>query len=477
VGPGYTFTSVGSFTASSSSGVPSQGRGGQYTFYETPHNYPNLMDCPWSGTYTCPTDSNIRFYLRAQTEEGYDYLNIRNSAGTVYAEITGDNGATYSLTSTYNQRTASFNFHSDTAVNNWGIDLYRIECITPTTTTTTSLTTTTTRATTTTIIGECYGAEDCNPTGSPIGGGSGYTHIVTSGTYTVTTAGQLVSAAGSATSGQTIFIPSTASIDLTGYSTIVIKSGVTLASDRGYSGHSGALLFRNDLTPGGWQNGMITAKSNSRITGLRIQGFQSVYNGDYGDWSDLTTGIGVTDQTGVEIDNNEIYYFSYNGVMLRHGSTTSNSNWVHHNYIHHVAARGEGYGIGVCRGTALIEANHFDYVRHAVSGVGYAGESYEARYNLHGTHNTDTNYDVHAADQAGSEWDGSTPSGRLFKIHHNTIPASVDGYESLYYVSPPTEGMYVYNNILGRSITAHGGTSRLYMTNNYVGGVFHASGQ
>jgi hypothetical protein len=287
----------------------------------------------------------------------------------------------------------------------------------------------------------------------------------------------LVTAAASATTGQTIFIPSSASIDMTGYPTLIIKSGVTLASDRGYNGHAGALIYRKDLTPGGWQNGMITAKSNSRITGLRIQGFQSVYNGNYGDWALLTTGIGVTDQTGVEIDNNEIYYFSYNGVMLRHSSTTSNSNWVHHNYIHHVAARGEGYGIGVCRGTALIEANHFDYVRHAVSGVGYAGESYEARYNLHGTHNLDSNYDVHAADQAGSEWDGSTPSGRLYKIHHNTIPSAVDGYESIFYVSPPTEGMYIYNNILGSRIRAYSGTTRLFMTNNYVGGVLRSSGQ
>ena len=33
------------------------------------------------------------------------------------------------------------------------------------------------------------------------------------------------------------------------------------------------------------------------------------------------------------------------GVMTYQNSVNSNSNWVHHNYIHHVAARGEGYGI------------------------------------------------------------------------------------------------------------------------------------
>lgn len=435
------------------------------------------MNCQWSGTYTCPTGTNIRFYLRAQTEDGYDYFNIRNSGGTTYEEITGNQGSFYAWTSTYNQRTAAFNFVSDTAVVDWGIDLYQIECITPTTTTPTNPTTQPTPPTSIPPQDNCYGAEDCNPTGNPIGGGAGYSKIITSGTVTVTNKAQLLSALQSASSGTVIFIPSTATIDLTGESTITIRGGVTLASDRGYDGRLGALLYRNDLTPGGWQNGIITAKSNSRITGLRLRGFQSVYGGDYGDWSDLTTGISVTDQTGVEIDNNEIYHFSYNGVMLRHSSTTSNSNWVHHNYIHHVAGRGEGYGIGVCRGTALIEANHFDYVRHAVSGVGYTGESYEARYNLHGTHNIDSNYDVHAADQSGSEWDGHTPSGRLYRIHHNTVPTAVDGYESLYYVSPPTDGMYVYNNRLGRGIAPHGGWTRCYMTNNYVGGVFYSTGQ
>jgi hypothetical protein len=108
---------------------------------------------------------------------------------------------------------------------------------------------------------------------------------------------------------------------------------------------------------------------------------------------------------------------------------------------------------------------------------GYAGDSYEARYNLHGSHNLDTNYDVHAAGQQRYDWDGSTPSGKLFRIHHNTVPAAVDGYESLFYVSPPTDAMYVNNNILGRGINPYNGWERCYMINNYVGGTFYPSGQ
>ena len=69
---------------------------------------------------------------------------------------------------------------------------------------------------------ETFGAES-NPTGSPVGGGAGYLHTVTSGDYTVTTASQLVTAAASATTGQTIFIPSSASIDMTGYPTLLLN--------------------------------------------------------------------------------------------------------------------------------------------------------------------------------------------------------------------------------------------------------------
>jgi hypothetical protein len=158
VGPGYTFASVGTYTASSSSGVASISRSGQYTFYETPHNYLNSMNCPWSGTYTCPTGTNIRFYLRAYTEEGYDYFNIRNSAGTTYISIDGDYGTSYFWTDTYSQRTAACNFVSEEDTAFWGVDLYQIECLTASSTTTTNpttttrLTTTTTTASTTTTI-------------------------------------------------------------------------------------------------------------------------------------------------------------------------------------------------------------------------------------------------------------------------------------------------------------------------------------
>ena len=326
--------------------------------------------------------------------------------------------------------------------------------------------------------GECFGAETCNPTGSPIGGGAGYKNIILQTDprvkYVVTTKSQLISALSSATSGQVVFVPSTATIDLTGETgSIMIPAGVTLASDRGYSGSLGGLIKRD--SSGSMPQGSIkTGGDNVRITGLRIQGPHPTYNGNYGD--SVKGAIESYDHNNLEVDNNEIYYWSYCGVMSEN-SINGMYLYVHHNYIHNIAGQGYGYGAGIARGTALFEANHFDYTRHAITGHGDVGESYEARYNVHGTHNLDSNYDVHAAGQHGSDWDGKTPCGRLYKIHHNTVPTAVDGYESLYYVAPPTEGMYVYNNILGNGITPNGGWTRTYMTNNYVGGVLHASGQ
>jgi hypothetical protein len=129
-GPGYTFTSPGTYTANSASGLSSFSRTGQYTFYETPHSYLDNMNCPWSGTYTCPTGTNIRLYLRAQTEANYDFLNIRNSQGTTYAAINGNYLSSYGWI-TYSQRTAAFNFRSDDSVTGWGIDIYKIECYIP----------------------------------------------------------------------------------------------------------------------------------------------------------------------------------------------------------------------------------------------------------------------------------------------------------------------------------------------------------
>jgi hypothetical protein len=421
VGQGYTFASIGTYTASSSSGVASISRSGQYTFYETPHNYMNSMNCAWSGTYTCPTGTSIRFYLRAQTEEGYDFFNFRNSAGTVYEVMSGDRGAAYAWTNTYSQRTASFNFVSEEDTAFWGVDLYQIECLTTTTTTTTTTrqTTPTTRTTTTTIDGDCFGAEDCNPTGDPIGGGSGYSDIITTGKYIVSSESELRNALASAKSGEVVFIPNGVTIDISRKAAFVVPGGVTVASNRGSGGAAGALIKKNKPSGGGissWAWGdpaFLCGGNNVRITGLQMEGemFPSTEVAVVPE-EEYLTGINQHELNGLEVDNCELRGFAWANVLVTKGTA-----YVHHNKIHNSLARHEGYGVDVDGSTVLIEANIFDNNRHSICWGGDGHSSYEARYNIHLGHGTGigfAHFDLHSGNAAGD----------AFRIHHNTFEMS-----------------------------------------------------
>jgi hypothetical protein len=83
---------------------------------------------------------------------------------------------------------------------------------------------------------QTFGAES-NPTGSPVGGGSGYHDIVTPMdsrvSYTVTTTDEFLSALQSAKPGDMVYIEEIAQINLTGTGGATIPGGVTLASNRG----------------------------------------------------------------------------------------------------------------------------------------------------------------------------------------------------------------------------------------------------
>ncbi len=113
------------------------------------------------------------------------------------------------------------------------------------------------------LTGDCYGAEACNPTGNPIGGGAGYTRII-SGTeasvkYVVSTKAELLTALRSAKAGEMVFVKGNAVIDMTGTPSVTIPAGVTLASDRGRAGSAGALLKRTRNLDGGWEEPMFVA--------------------------------------------------------------------------------------------------------------------------------------------------------------------------------------------------------------------------
>jgi hypothetical protein len=326
-----------------------------------------------------------------------------------------------------------------------------------------------------------YGSAS-NPTGNPIGGGAGYSKIITgtetSVKYSVSTKAELLTALKSAKSGETVFVKGSSTIDMTGTPSVTIPAGVTLASNRGLSGSSGALLKRTKNLNGGWEEPMfIAGGDNVRVTGLRLEG--EMYPQDYGNGEVYAgsiseqyylVGLSATGVKNFEVDNNELRGWAWASVSLRQ-CTAAN---IHHNYIHHNQARGEGYGVCLYGGNALIEANLFDYNRHDVTGAGMRGEQYEARYNhILGNGNAigAAHFDVHQDEESGTG-----AAGAKYLIHHNTVDKGV--VATVHIRARPTTGCYVSNNIINAKATDTGvpgglpiyetnSNQNMFLTNNY----------
>jgi PKD repeat protein len=332
-----------------------------------------------------------------------------------------------------------------------------------------------------------------NPTGNPIGGGTGYSRII-AGTeasvkYVVSTKAELLAALKVAKAGETVFVRGTAVIDMTGTPSVTIPAGVTLASDRG-AGSAGGLLKRTKNLNGGWEEPMLIAGGDYvRVTGLRLEG--EMYPQDYGN-DDVyagsineryyLVGIYAENKKGFEVDNCELYGWAWSTISLRQNGIAP-IPYIHHNYIHHNQARGEGYGVNLYGGNALIEANIFDYNRHDVTGAGMAGEQYEARYNRvigHGTAIGASHFDVHQDEETGTG-----AAGAKFLIHHNTVDTGT--VATVHIRARPTIGMYVDHNIInardvengvpgGLPIYQTNSNQNMFVTNNYwMGTVYPTS--
>jgi len=329
-----------------------------------------------------------------------------------------------------------------------------------------------------------FGAES-NPTGNPIGGGAGYIRIISETDpqvkYVVSTADQLIAALGSAKSGEVVFIKGSAVIDMTANPAITIPAGVTLASDRGLNGSLGALIKRAKNVNGGWgEQIFIAGGDNVRLTGVRLEG--EMYPQDYGNKAGETyhqqylVGIYAKERTGYEVDNCELRGFAWSAVVSDNCVQSS----VHHNYIHHNQARGEGYGVALYGGTSIIEANIFDYNRHSITGTGYAGEGYEARYNIvkgNGNAIGGHHFDVHQDERGGSF------AGNLYKIHHNTFQDGNGKMASIAIRQRPVTGMYIDHNVFetisnategGVPIWERDSNQNMFVTNNYWNGTLYS---
>jgi hypothetical protein len=271
-----------------------------------------------------------------------------------------------------------------------------------------------------------YGA-DVNPTGNPIGGGAGYSNIITSGDYTVTTKAELLAALSAATSGQVIYVPESASIDLSGQYSLVVKEGVTIASNRGQAGSLGGRIYFTTMTA--HYKHLFAVRSHVTFNGIRLEGPDGSIGTSGAD--PLVDGICANGYHGLVVENCEIYNWPYAGICAWNdglsGLSSADRGYIHHNYIHHCRRLGLGYGIEVSHASYLIEANIFDYSRHHIcGGRGTPVTNYELRYNYFGANCTHTLVDCHGgndlpADGFAGGPDASVPAGGTLSIHHNTF--------------------------------------------------------
>lgn len=278
------------------------------------------------------------------------------------------------------------------------------------------------------VDGAAYGARPDEI--GPIGGGAGYTRVVTEGDLVAKTLDELIEALGKADPGQTVFLPGETEIDCTArvyieQLVLEVPAGVTLAGNRGYAGSPGALICSDTLkTPV-----LIRAGGpDVRVTGLRIRGpnpkryldhhRRSFAEGrGHGYYYKFPTSNGIeTRHPGLEVDNCEISAFSHAGICLVQGE----GHHVHHCFIHHCQYAGLGYGISHDVASSLIEQNLFDFNRHSIAGTGRPGCGYEARHNVELGTSLSHCFDMHGG---RDRKDGTDVAGTTIRIRHNTFRA------------------------------------------------------
>lgn len=215
---------------------------------------------------------------------------------------------------------------------------------------------------------------------------------------------------------------------------------------------------------------LIAGGEHVRIAGIRLEG------------PDRTAGVVDHPGLGVysayrnlEVDNCEILGWSGAAISISGtgGSDMQTGGYIHHNHIHRCQMKGLGYGVVVSGGAvSLIEANYFDYCRHAVAGSGVPGDGYEARYNICGPNWISTsphNFDMH-----GTSSGTGTLAGDTIRIHHNTFMAT--GPLNAFPVAirgVPRDGAYIDHNWfyydLAPPVWQTGGEGGVFVTDNLIG--------
>jgi hypothetical protein len=273
---------------------------------------------------------------------------------------------------------------------------------------------------------DLIGAE-ANPTGEPIGGGTGYSlgPKREAARFCAATSAELEAALEQAKGGDIVWVEDGRTIDL-GDAQIVVPEKVTLAGDRGEKGSSGPLLTVG-MSNLEWR---IALKPGARLTGVRFRGPNPLMR-DIDARNPPPSGFAVS-CADAEVDNCEISQFQRGGIALFRDSERAH---IHHNHLHDIAAYpvlvGNGSGDG-----HIIEANRIEWAWHAIAGNGSRGSGYEARYNIFvrvprpksfdnvGPSPPNWCLDMHVNN--GAETRPPRPATRRFIAHHNTFLAHPD---------------------------------------------------
>lgn len=132
-----------------------------------------------------------------------------------------------------------------------------------------------------------------------------------------------------------------------------------------------------------------------KMAGIRLEGPDPEVNSGDNEW---WTGVVVLGR-GMAW-NNEAMGWNY-GAFVTHAELAQ----VTHNDIHHCQRQGMGYGVQMCAGFSLVEANKFDFCRHHITADRGPEVNFKARYNIFGANCTNTLADVHGDTDPGyTEW-------------------------------------------------------------------------
>jgi hypothetical protein len=268
------------------------------------------------------------------------------------------------------------------------------------------------------------------------------------------------------TPNTTVAVADSVQMDLSSSPWIAIASGVILRGGRGGL-VPGPRLFtraRHPVLFNVWGD-------NVRITGVRIEGPDMDAVDRFGN-----VGIKIDSNLGVELDHNELSGFSKAAIDIndygnRMPPAAPYQVRVHDNYIHHnQATDGDGYGVASSHGAfPLIEANVFDWNRHAIAAGGQEGTGYAAignlvlenggRHRVAGLWGHTHQIDMHGSDTCGvgdifsDVLYNCGRAGHTMLVHRNTVFYTED--HAIKLRGTPTVGMFIGGNMFPNSPTVN----------------------